>query len=274
MIVAIKNSALLQSSEGHLKGDAMLECRGRMILAELAIESQDWDAACEHIFRVEALRLCFSGGSLLFNSPADRAFLWMRYGCTMLRNGEFKNAMFFFRMSDSDRDGRRLKGDGLEDVSNPEEFMKCAVERTRRCLGHLLKPPRLLITVAEYYELDDLMQELVIKKLCERFPTYDLDEKKVSELLKRKYSLDDDKDQRFVKLPAKEDYELKTALLSLAGLTVDDDEEGAPDDSLLDLSMIEKQLPGTEETLIKLAVEVCLWASEVTTDIDHPEGDC
>ena len=267
VISAIKDQALLQSSQGQMKGDAMLECRGQMILAELAMESKDWEAAREHIFSVDSLRLRSSGGSLLFNSPADRAFLWMRYGCVMLRNSELKNALLFFKMSESDRDGMRLEGDGLEDVESAEEFMDVAVERTRRCLNSLLSPPRALIGVAEYYELDDLMQSLVIEKLEKRFPKYNMEEHDTKMLLKRQYTLHDE-EQELIKIPERSEYVLKTTLLSLANLSVD--QATAPaEENFLDLSGLDKLLPSTEEAVMRLAVEVSFWLDE-TVVVDDP----
>ena len=185
----------------------MLECRGQMILAVLAMESKDWEVACEHIFSIDSLRLRPSGGSLLFNSPADRAILRMTYGCVMLHNSELKNALLSFKMAESDRDGRRLKGDGLENVESAEEFMSVAVERTRCCLNYLLSPPRALISVAEYYELDDLMQSLVTEKLAERFPKYNMEEHDTQMLLNRQYTLNDE-EQGLIKIPERNEYVL------------------------------------------------------------------
>ena len=145
--------------------------------------------------------------------------------------------------------------------------MSVAVERTRRCLNSLLSPPTALISVAEYYELDDLMQSLVTEKLAERFPKYNMEEHGTKMLLNRQYTLNDE-EQGLIKIPERNEYILKTALLSLANLSVDEVTK-PEEENLLDLSSLDKLLPSTEETMSRLVVEVDRWRKESVV-VDDP----
>lgn len=246
----LKNQALSETAEGRMKGDAALEYRGQTILAELAMEPKDWEAAAQHIFRIVELSLQFSGGNVLFSSPHDRALRWMRYGCAMLQAWELKNALIFFRMSGRDRDGKIFEGDDLQHIKDPEKFMQGAVDRVRHCLGLLVSPPTKLITVEEYYELDDLMQELVIKNIERRFPDFDLEENRIRERLRRLDSSTDLETRLIEAAHQQDDRFLENTLASSLSPAYRYPAE-ATDEGLLDLSRLNRETPSLEDVLAK-----------------------
>jgi hypothetical protein len=231
------------------------------------MESKDWEAAANHIFCIEELRELFSGGNVLFNSPFDRVFRWMRYGCAMLRAWELKNALVLFRMSDLERDGRRLDGDDLHDIKDPGIFMQAASDRVRRCLGVMVTSSRKLLVVDECYELNDLMQELILKNIARRFPDFDLEKNRIKDRLKRIDSSTVESTKSADVSNLRDEVSLGNTLTDSLGHT-DHHATEAEGQELLDLSRFDREAPSIDELNMKLVADGFIPTVEIVVEED------
>jgi hypothetical protein len=154
-------------------------------------------------------------------------------------------------MSERDRDGKTYDGEDLEEAKEPEAFMQDALSITRRCLGLLVSPPKKLITAAEYHELDDQMQQLVLEEMKARFPEFDLESNMVKQTLECSVTLTGE-EMRLIDANQQEDENsVELTLASMFGAT-HQNMTGDVDEAYLDLSKPDRETPGMEILLVNL----------------------
>lgn len=213
-ITFMKNEALEAISEGRLKGDKSLEYEGHLILAEIGIETEEWSAAYLHIKVLELLRMEISGGWIPYNSPDDRFYRWARFGCVALRCGNLWHAMGLFQMAMDDRLGRHFESRQFF-VKSPWTLIYFVKKKTRRCLSMLVSAPKKVMSLKDYYEVDDIMQTLLLEDVTKKAPEFSLEENRVQDILTRRYLISEE--TRAIGVAEESSVSLGDAFLSFTG---------------------------------------------------------
>lgn len=172
-----------------LDNDKSAEHMYQTCLVDMAIAQEDYSAAAMHIARATELRSLIQGGLFTLEKPVERMFRAALYGSVYLRLGILIRALGFFHEALEARVGDNLLPFQLS--GPPEKFLRDVVFLTRLGLLILGSLPKRLITPAQFEELDDMMQGLVLQFVNEKWPDYDPSGTQTRNLMKRIYTLGD-----------------------------------------------------------------------------------
>ena len=174
-------------------GNTTAQSHCRAELAELYMAMRDWTGAILHIRQLNQLRISTDRSpwsiELHYDTSEtyDALYRYSRYGQVSLWLAALEEALYYFQVA---LDARGLLSSHIGEIPDePDDYISDAMTIIRACLCILVGLPRCIITPREFNELDDLAQKLIIEKVVERWPDYDVEGKLAAQRLQRHFSL-------------------------------------------------------------------------------------
>lgn len=164
-----KQIFLSQLGAAMLAGDNYSEYNIRMSLIDMADMAEDWEAATSHISRSIELERRTAGGFWFSQLPPDRLLREARHGVMFLRLRGLIDALICFDRGLESRSGyTHPEIRGLP--TTPASYIENVLEVGRFVLLLLTSPDAQILTWDEFFNLDDLMQDLTVQFIGEVWP--------------------------------------------------------------------------------------------------------
>ncbi len=186
--------------DAMLKGDTFAEYNMRLSLIDLAEEAQDWDAASNHIARTLQLEGKTSGGLWYSMLPPDRLMREARHGVIFLHKHDIISALICFDRGYEARSGF-YHPEAQRPVS-PETFIENVLEVGRYVLFNMTALNTQLLTYDEFLAMDDLLVDLTVAFIQAAWPSSDLTEDAIRQLMERSEHLNNMRGKTFEKVTA------------------------------------------------------------------------
>lgn len=197
-------STLEDLAEAQRYGSRAEEHRCHVELAEIAFHLQDWIAAYGHGQSVIALSDEFDGGTTPYNTPRNRKLRFIRYGIVNLRVRLLSNALACFYVGQCDTESQAWSNESdpynLAKADTPAKFVSAALLLSRMSVLEFTTSEKL--TPDEFYELDNIVQELIPDVVRERWPECNINTVASTERLSRWFEVTSDDDGKLALVPA------------------------------------------------------------------------